>query len=313
MNLNHLLAALCVADHGSISRAARATHVSQPALSRTIRELESQLGISLFVRAARGVHPTPAGAAILHHARAIRAELASARRTATAYQATDSPRIRFGLSRVTPDRVLARALGDVLARHPGLRVDVEGGAGPELLERLEAGELDLLFIVLPRTMTVSDRLAAELDADALYLDENAVIARRSSPLLRRRKLAPADLSRERYILWPEGSVGRKETEETFRRNGLPPPTAALVSDSILFHLQMVAESDLLSVLPRAVAQSDIDHRKLGAVRIEWKPDPRLAVLVRRRRAASLEPCESLREAIRLRCREAGLVSPAGSR
>jgi DNA-binding transcriptional LysR family regulator len=307
VNLHHLLSALAVAENGSVSHAARAMHVSQPALSRTVRELEGQIGLPVFIRGPRGVEPTRAGREILRHARSVRAELERVERTAAAYRSAGAPRVRLGLSRVTPDRVLARALRDVIGRHPDLRIDVIGGAGPELLQQLGAGEIDLMFVVLPRTMATPERSPDEFSVEPLYTDESVVIARRGHHLSRRKRVPPEDLSNERFILWPEDSLGRRESEETFRMNGLLLPRAALVSDSVLFHLQMVAESDLLSVLPRAVAQADIDDRRLAVPRVDWKADRRQAVLVSRRNAAFSEACETIRAAIRESC--LGLDAP----
>ena len=143
MEIRELRAFVAVADEGSFSAAARRLHVSQSALSQTIRSLERQLGLRLLERHSAGVTVTDAGDLLLREARALLAQhdrvLAAVAGQAAAGPAT----LRVGVPLELPAGVLPRALADLAAAFPQTRAQVSHASSAAQLAALEAGDLDL--------------------------------------------------------------------------------------------------------------------------------------------------------------------------
>ncbi|GAA2078057.1 LysR family transcriptional regulator [Streptomyces albiaxialis] len=137
-----------VCRRGSISSAAQALGYTQSALSRQIASLETRLRAPLLCRHARGVRPTPAGAALLDHATAILAQFDRAERevAAVARYGTAAARIRVGAVPSASAALLPRALTAFTAERPAVRVEFTEDVTPRLLPRLLDGELDVAVL-----------------------------------------------------------------------------------------------------------------------------------------------------------------------
>src|SRR3954464_10683186 len=183
VELRQLRYFVAVAEELHFGRAAERLHMSQSPLSRAIRELESQLGVVLFVRTTRRVELTSAGAALLERGRRALAEVElavdAARRAAE--PAYDAVRIGHGpLSR----GVAARLAAEIAARHPELKVRLEEDLTPELLERVATHELSAAAVfqtpAIPRRLRVridalrDEPLLAALPATHRYADADAI-------------------------------------------------------------------------------------------------------------------------------------------
>ena len=137
-----------VCRRGSISSAAQALGYTQSALSRQIATLETHLRASLLCRHARGVRPTPAGAALLDHATALLARLDRAERevAAVARYGTAAARIRVGAVPSASAALLPKALAAFTAERPAVRVEFTEDVTPALLPRLLDGDLDVAVL-----------------------------------------------------------------------------------------------------------------------------------------------------------------------
>ena len=143
MEIRELRAFVAVAEEGSFSAAARKLHVSQSALSQTIRSLERQLGVRLLERHSVGVTVTDAGGLLLREARALLAQHDRAL-AAVAGQATAGPAIlRVGVPLELPVSVLPQGLADMGAAFPQTRAEISHDSSAAQLAALEAGDLDL--------------------------------------------------------------------------------------------------------------------------------------------------------------------------
>ena len=143
MEIRELRAYIAVADEGSFSAAARKLHVSQSALSQTIRSLERQLGVRLLERHSAGVTVTDAGGLLLREARALLAQHDRVL-AAVAGQAAAGPAIlRVGVPLELPGSVLPQGLADMGAAFPQTRAEISHDSSAAQLAALEAGDLDL--------------------------------------------------------------------------------------------------------------------------------------------------------------------------
>jgi len=135
---------VAIAEHGSFTRAARAVFRTPSALSMQIKRLETMLGESLFIREARRVQLTAHGELLLRYARQL------LQLNAEAVACFLSPALEGTVRIGTPDdvgtRVLPQVLGEFARSHPAVQVDVMTGASGPLIQRLDAGEIDLALV-----------------------------------------------------------------------------------------------------------------------------------------------------------------------
>jgi DNA-binding transcriptional LysR family regulator len=143
MEIRELRAFIAVADEGSFSAAARKLHVSQSALSQTIRSLERQLGVRLLERHSAGVAVTDAGGLLLREARALLAQHDRVLAAVAGQAAVGPATLRVGVPLELPGSVLPRGLADMGAAFPQTRAEISHASSAAQLAALEAGDLDL--------------------------------------------------------------------------------------------------------------------------------------------------------------------------
>ncbi len=207
---------LAVADALSFRQAAEALHLSQPPLSRAIRDLESRLGMPLFDRHARGVSLTEAGRRLLPYARGV-ADLL--RQAEAAFQGAAVP-ATLGLGMTSAaEPSWFRGLADrAQALQPGVRVEVVSDTSPRLVRQLRAGRLDAAFIALPTDVR---------ELDVLEIDRLPMVVALPSahPLARRRLLRLADLAQQ-PVFWFERArqpAFYDHCQQVFERHRFAPP------------------------------------------------------------------------------------------
>lgn len=147
MELRHLRYFTAVASLENISRAAARLHVSQPALSRQIRDLEDELGFPLLQRTARSVQLTEAGRVLFEEAQAVLARVDQAVAAARAAALGHQGELHVGYAQSPTAGLLPPTLRLFQERHPGVRVRLHDLATSEMLAGLRSGHLQLAFLV----------------------------------------------------------------------------------------------------------------------------------------------------------------------
>jgi DNA-binding transcriptional LysR family regulator len=275
LHLQQLRYLVEVVERGSLGRAAETLHVSQPALSQAMAELERRLGVPLFERAGRGRRPTAAGretlrfaSEVLRGARALTEHLAALR-------AGDSGALDVGMIDAASLYVLPDVVRRFRAQHPAVELKVAVETSGVLLQRLRAFALDLAFVVGP--VQDSDLRAAEVLREPLHI---------YLPIG-----ATGEPQQARWLLYPEGSRTRAIIDAAFARRAIQ-PRIALESGNPAVLRQRVALGLGWSVLPQAVAESDgpasgmkrgdlLAYRPLDAVRRrDSPPDARVDAFLR---------------------------------
>jgi LysR family transcriptional regulator, cyn operon transcriptional activator len=143
MELRHLQYFVAVAEAGSVLRAAERLGLTQPALSRQIRVLETELGVRLFDRVGRRIQLTAEGADLLRHSRELLVSAAALTDRARALLTGDAGILRVGASPQTMESVLATFLPRYRRAHPAVEFQLVSDGGAELLRRLDRGEIQL--------------------------------------------------------------------------------------------------------------------------------------------------------------------------
>lgn len=259
MNLRQLQTLLVIAECRSISRAAERLHVSQPAVTKSLRELERSLGVSLFERSARGLSATRYGESLIRHAKSVSAELRHAGEELAALRGAATGRISVGTAPIGAAKIVPHAVAAVLHDQPGLVVNVVEGTHATLLPGVTVGELDLFFGPLG-----DDGPGEGLVEEVLFYDRLHIVARRDHPLAKRRRLMLADLIDQDWVLPPTTVRPRRQLENAFRRAGLKPPTTGVETASPLILRTLLLESDRISVIAQQALTVEV---QLGLIRL----------------------------------------------
>jgi LysR family pca operon transcriptional activator len=272
------LGLLRVADaldtHGSLLKAGAALGLSQPALSRSLRELEAIVGTQLFARHARGVRPTEAGIVVIRLARRMLAELRRVEEELDAVGEAEGGAVAVGVLPVAAVGMLPGALIRLRESHPRLRVRLQQGRTEELLPLLAARELDLVVGRL-YTPAVPDGFLRE----ALWEEPISVLARAEHPLLAAPRVSAAMIARYELVLPTVSQRVGLEIDQVLGLLGLP-RDVALRSSSYGFIREMLLASDCISIMPRSMMVGDLLRGALKVVPLPVPAPPRPAGIIR---------------------------------
>jgi DNA-binding transcriptional LysR family regulator len=195
IELRHLRYFLAVFEELHFGRAAERLHIAQPPLSQAIRKLEQELGVELFLRTSRAVEATPAGRALADEARGVLESFEFAVREARRVGGGDAP-LRIGCVSFLPTAQLQRFLAELKSRDASFRAEITHLWGPEQVERLRAGGLDLGVLLY----TEDD---AELEYVPLYPGEQIwAFLPPEHDLAEKEALTPEDLASETVLTFP---------------------------------------------------------------------------------------------------------------
>lgn len=212
MNLNHLAIFVAVAEEGSVVKGAERLMVSQPAVSKQIKEFESALGVKLFDRLPGGVKLTDAGEKLLPHARRLFAIEAEAARALEELRGVRGGRLRIGASMTTGVYLLPQYLARFRQRYPKVELQVEINNTDNIQHLLLDHSVDLAF-------TEGFVEHAELIATAFATDELVPIVRPGHELLKQKHVTLTRFLAEPFILREVGSGTRAVVEHALAQHG----------------------------------------------------------------------------------------------
>lgn len=259
IELRHLRYFIAVAEEGHITRAAERLGIQQPPLSLQIRALERELDVQLFRRVPRGVELTPAGTALLEHARAVLDQvdraMAITRRTARGEQG----RLVIGFTSSTPFHpFVPRIIRAFRELSPLVSLQLEESGSSDLVQALRGEEIDAAFIrspvadidgLLVRPLLEESMIAALPTAHPLATVQNAM----SSPL------ALAQLANETFILYKRpGGPGLYDAIITACRGAGFSPRVGQEAPRILSTLNLVAAGLGVSIVPESLSRLQMD-------------------------------------------------------
>ena len=243
MKLNQIRDVVAIADHGSLRAAAQYLGMAQPALTRSIRELEHELGVTLFERHARGVALTSLGEAFITRMRVIQAELQRSRDEMEQMSGRLTGQVSIGLSMACNIALLPGVLAPFKKRFRAVRLKVTERLFPELRKQLLDATLD--FYVGP---VIGRPVSRECAVETLFENECVILARKGHPLHSAKSLTA--LSEARWVGTQVADHYEQELGPLFRSHGLKEPLIDAEATSALSALIVVANTDLLAMLPR---------------------------------------------------------------
>jgi DNA-binding transcriptional LysR family regulator len=261
MRLTQIRDFLAVVDAGSIRAAARERDVTQPALTKSLRQLEQDLGAELLSRSVRGVVPTEVGRTFLARARAVSADLRRAREEISQLRGVREGSLAIGAAPGPALGLLPAALPRLQRKWREATIRVVDVSPSEVLPALRQGALDLALSVRlgPLAEPASDCLV-----EPLYEIQPTIIARRDHPLAKARRLA--DLSDAEWIRTGPAGI-TPALPQALEAAGLPAPRYRIDCQSFLALPQLVAQSDLLAVVPWQIAQREEQSGRIVRLRV----------------------------------------------
>jgi DNA-binding transcriptional LysR family regulator len=249
LKTRQLLLLIALDEQRNIHRASEELHMTQPAASKQLKELEEMLGVQLFERLPRGMEPTIYGETMIRHARMALNSLSLAHDDIVAVKSGLQGQVEIGTI-MTPGLVLLpRVLTMVKEQAPRLRIGVQMEQSNLLLEQLERGRLDFMIGRIPERVS-----AAGLKYEELTDEPACVVVRVGHPLLAVDGLQLSDIADRPWILPPQGSILRSRCDLMFRRAGLTPPLNVIDTTALLLVTALLQQTDSLHVMPIAVAR-----------------------------------------------------------
>ena len=274
MKLHQLRDAVAIAERGSLRAASRHLQLAQPALTRSLSQLEQELGTALFERNGRGMVPTAVGQVFVQRATAILNEVRRAQEEVEQFGGATAGSVTLALSIAAHTALLPHALGPFRAAYPAARLRIIEGIYPGVESRLRDGSID--FYVGPEP---DYPLPPDLRRELLFANTRVVVARHGHPCARATSLAELAAAE-----WASTSVTLQAGEEfaaLFRSLGLAPPRLTLQSQSALTLMVSLTCSDLLAMVPVQWTQFGPTSRLLQVIPVrEALPAPAV-VLVQR--------------------------------
>lgn len=275
LNLHLLRLFTTVARAGSFSRAAEILHISQPAVSKSVRDFELQVGCRLLDRTQQGVRPTREGEALARHAALLFAAERAAEEELAAMRGLHQGSLRIGASTTIATYMLPRYLGAFHRAHPAVELHVRSANTQAVAAMMIEQEVDIALIEGP----VED---GSLASEPWRQDAMVLIASPGHPLARTgRPVALAALADEILFLREPGSGSLQVVSEALRERGMV-PTRTLEVGSTEAIKQMVAARIGLAIVSAATIKDQVALGTLCTVALEAMTIERTLWHVRKR-------------------------------
>ena len=284
MALDHreLNAFLHIARLGSVGAAASALSRTQPAVSRTLRKLEKQLGVQLFLRHSTGMELTPFGHSLLSHATLLESGLHRALEEIDLMRGASKGVARVGiLPSLVPD-ILPNVINSVRTRLPGIQLHVVEAPNHQLTRALLRGEIDFAIAAVPPEL-----MEETIRVTPLVNDEICIVARATHPVMKMELPTPRHLGEYNWALQERGGVIWRYFQALFAGAGLEAPAITLTSNSVQTLKSVIAASDLLTMLPRISIRIEEKGRILRPVPIRAARWQRQLAVLRRVNGSTL--------------------------
>jgi len=261
IRLRHLHTFVAVAQQGTLGRAAETLKLSQPALSKTLNELEQLTGTRLLDRGRLGAQLTLVGEQFLTHAIRVLDALNTAGQSLNYQPEQNNAVIRIGALPTAALGILPEVIGQVHKQQPDLTLQVATTNNPMLLAGLKSGELD---VGIGR---MSDpEMMSGLTYELLFLESLKLVVRPNHPLLQ------TTITLSRVLEWPvvvlpSGTVPRQNAEDLLHSQGCTLPTGCIETLSASLSRQLTANFDYVWFVPSGAVKNDLRQGSLVALPI----------------------------------------------
>lgn len=255
MEIRQLRAFVAIAETGTFTAGALRVHVTQAAISMQIRQLETEIGAKVFVRAPRHVILTEAGEQLLRRARHILREHDAALDEIAELAGAERGRLRIGsASAMVLTDQLPSILKELRDQHPAAEIAVTSGTSEVLVDQILAGEVDIAFVSLPVDVR-------GIKTERLSDDQLVAIASPRHKLAKQRTISAYTLAGERLILGERGGNTRRLIDQFFAQAGVTLHVAMELSRQQA--IRRMVEADMgVGIVPLQSVIDEVENGKL---------------------------------------------------
>ncbi|GAB1576462.1 pca operon transcription factor PcaQ [Bordetella petrii] len=252
LKLRHIQCFIAVAQLNSLQRAAERLSLTQPAISKTLAELEALVGAKLFERGRRGAALTPDGRAFAPYANACLGSLRDGIGKLSASRQPAPATVALGALPTVASVLLPEALRRHRAAWPGANIQVVIGRNIELIERLRSAEIELALARLgdPEAM-------AGMNFEHLFREPMVAVVQAGHPLLGLGVLTAESLGGYPLIMPPAGTLIRQSAESMIAELGIVTPAGTLESLSVSLNLAVTLHNDAIWFVPSSLVEHEV--------------------------------------------------------
>lgn len=289
---------LAVVDCSTVHEAARRLNLSQPTITRQIKNLEEELGGDLFARGVRGMELTRFGERFLVYARQVDQTWRYALTELNGITSGQTGSLGIGAGPAWAYTLVPDAVADLQQLYPELSVRIVTRMS-EYYRMIETGELDVLVAELP------DERLPGLRYESLLRIERLVFAGHHHPLAGRSDLTAADLVSYPWIVYLDSVYGPTAFAAYFQAEGLSAPEPAVATSTFQSGFRLMQQGDYLMMLPGTIRANEEEWR-IRPLRITGKVRDYAAGVIYRPEFLRIQPYAAFRELLIARCRHRGL-------
>ena len=266
--LRHFVA---VVEAGNFSRAAETLRISQPALTRSIQNLERDLGSQLLLRQQSGIVPTEAGKLFVKRANLLLNDWAHTKTDLAALKGRTEGHLSICVAPLFSRGMLGLVLGKLIADHPTVTVQITESAYDGILRTLSDGRCDVAFSTFPRTEREEG-----FRFDYLLDVRPHIIAGKSHPLADKRSITDDDLISSRWALMEQrgATVG-----QYLNQQGVRLPDSAITTNSVNLLIDLVKQGGFLTALPSVLLIEELNSGAMKSLDTRSPAPPRQAGVI----------------------------------
>ncbi len=288
VRLRDLETLVAVVRAGGMRKAAATLNMSQPAVSKAIAALEDTLGMKLLERSRRGVEPTTVGTALARRAEIMADQLRSALREVTELADPEGGEVRLGAMETLHAGLVGATVSAMLQNHPRMRFVLESGQSPDLVQHFLLRRAVDFVVARPLSVPLPEGVQGE----SLFAERLFVVAGRTHPLARRRKIALTDLADEGWILsrnelMPDSPVGTG-----FAAMGLECPRRIVISGSLNSRYNLLDTGRFITCIPHSLLPFSRERMLLRVLPVDL-PRWRTPTMILTLKGRTLSPAAEL--------------------
>lgn len=222
----------------NVTHAAESLHITQSALTRSIAEVEAEMGVQLFVRSQRGVRLTDIGRRFVERAQRIVADADELLAGIRDQQSLRTGRLRIGVVPAVYQPFIARPIAQLAGDNPTLAIEILPGSPETMAPRLTAGDLDAIFGHMGQLERWPD-----LEIEQVSIFHHAAMVRKGHPLSKKRRIREKDILQYPLILPSTLEPVQNAFSELYAKAKLPPPNPLYVCDNFEIVGEIIARTD----------------------------------------------------------------------